>query len=58
MSVSEEHQAPMRRAIEVARGNPKAPFGAVLVDRFTGRVIAEGLNRSHESPSSHGETGP
>jgi tRNA(Arg) A34 adenosine deaminase TadA len=36
----------MRWAIEVARGNPDAPFGAVIVDRETGEVLAEGLNRA------------
>lgn len=39
-----------RRAIEVARGNPEAPFGAVIVDRETGRVFAEGLNRAETNP--------
>jgi hypothetical protein len=47
----------MRRAIEVARGNPDAPFGAVIVDGETGEVIAEGLNRGEENPVWHGEIG-
>lgn len=45
----------MRRAIEIARGNPEAPFGAVLIHRQTGEVVAEGLNRWRENPTWHGE---
>lgn len=45
----------MRRAIEVAMRNPKYPFGAVLVDRESGKVVAEGVNNSNESPMLHGE---
>ena len=45
----------MRRAIEVARQNPAAPFGALLVDVETGRVMAEGVNRGGENPNWHGE---
>jgi tRNA(Arg) A34 adenosine deaminase TadA len=47
----------MRRAIEVARGNPDAPFGAVIVERETGEVVAEGLNRAEKNPVWHGEIG-
>jgi tRNA(Arg) A34 adenosine deaminase TadA len=46
----------MRRAIEVARGNPGAPFGCVIADRQTGAVVAEGLNDAERSPVLHGET--
>ncbi|CAN5684545.1 nucleoside deaminase [soil metagenome] len=46
----------MRRAIEIAHGNPKAPFGCVIVDRDTGEVVAEGLNDADKSPILHGET--
>jgi tRNA(Arg) A34 adenosine deaminase TadA len=45
----------MRRAIEVARGNPACPFGAVLVDAHTVQVVCEGLNRTQASPIRHGE---
>jgi tRNA(Arg) A34 adenosine deaminase TadA len=38
------HDDFMRRAIELAKGNPKAPFGTVIVDRANGQVVAEGLN--------------
>ena len=51
-----DHERYMRRAIEVARGNPDAPFGAVIVDRETGEVLAEGLNRAETNPIWHGET--
>lgn len=51
----ERHEHFMRRAILVARANPPAPFGAVLVDRESEVVVAEGVNRTRESPTWHGE---
>ena len=49
------HEDYMRRAIEIARQNPDAPFGTVLVDDRSGEIVAEGLNRSHDNPVLHGE---
>jgi len=49
------HEDFMRRAVEIAKGNPKAPFGTVVVDRASGQVVAEGLNRGQENPIWHGE---
>ena len=49
------HEDLMRRAIEIAKGNPRAPFGTVIVDRADGRIVAEGLNRAEENPIWHGE---
>lgn len=49
------HEEYMRRAIEIARGNPEAPFGALLVDRQTGQVVSEGMNRWQANPTWHGE---
>lgn len=49
------HERYMRRAIELARNNPKAPFGALVVDEAKGAVMAEGWNRSAENPTWHGE---
>ncbi|QIN80848.1 nucleoside deaminase [Rubrobacter marinus] len=46
----------MRRALEIARGNPDAPFGCVIADGETGEVLAEGLNDAETSPVLHGET--
>lgn len=51
-----DHERYMRRAIEVARGNPEAPFGCVIVDGETGEVVAEGLNDAQSNPILHGET--
>ena len=51
-----DHERHMSRAIEIARGNPGAPFGCVIVDRGTGEVVAEGLNDAEASPLLHGET--
>jgi tRNA(Arg) A34 adenosine deaminase TadA len=45
----------MRRAIEIARHNPGAPFGCVIADE-NGDVLAEGLNDAERSPILHGET--
>jgi tRNA(adenine34) deaminase len=45
----------MRRAIEVARGNPDAPFGTVISDPESGEVLAEGLNKAERIPILHGE---
>ncbi len=45
----------MRRAIEVARRNPDAPFGAVIVDDDSGQPLAEGLNEGEKNPVWHGE---
>ena len=45
----------MRRAIELAANSPALPFGAVVVDRRTGAVVAEGWNRAEDSPVLHGE---
>lgn len=50
-----EHEEYMRRAVEVARGNPRAPFGTILVDVEENRQVAAGINRSTENPILHGE---
>ncbi|MEM9916201.1 MAG: nucleoside deaminase [Planctomycetota bacterium] len=49
------HEHHMQRAIDVARGNPAAPFGAVLIDPDTGEELAVGLNDSKRDPTLHGE---
>ena len=43
-----DHEKYMRRAIEVARKVPRRPFASLLVDRSTGEIFAEGLNRTAE----------
>jgi len=53
--MSSMHEQYMRRAIEIALRDPAAPFGALLVGRETGQVLAEGLNRWRENPTWHGE---
>ncbi len=45
----------MQDAVEAACRNPKAPFGAVLVDRRTGLVVASGVNDSTTDPTFHAE---
>ncbi len=49
------HERHMRRAIEIARTNPDAPFGCVVADRETGEILAEGLNQAEKNPILHGE---
>ena len=51
-----DHERHMRRAIEIARGNPDAPFGCVIANGETGEILAEGLNDAEKSPILHGET--
>ena len=34
---------------------PDVPFGALIVDRRTGEVVAEGWNKSSTNPTWHGE---
>jgi tRNA(adenine34) deaminase len=51
-----DHERYMRRAVEIARGNPDAPFGCVIVDEKIGEVVAEGLNDAQRNPVLHGET--
>jgi len=55
MQSSREHITYMNRAIDLGRANSQAPFGAVLVDRATGTVVAGGVNDSSRNPTLHGE---
>jgi len=50
-----DHERYMRRAIALAGHAPDRPFGAVIVDRDTGEVVAEGWNKSDDNPTLHGE---
>lgn len=50
-----DHETYMRRAIELAGNVPKLPFGAVIADKGSGEVLAEGWNRSSMNPIWHGE---
>jgi tRNA(adenine34) deaminase len=49
------HDHFMRRAIDVAQRNRDAPFGAILVDRDIGEILAEGVNDARRNPILHGE---
>lgn len=51
----DDHLYFMRRAIELAGNVPDLPFGALIVSRSTGKILAEGWNRSSENPTWHGE---
>ena len=52
---STSHDDYMRQAIAMAQKVPKFPFGAVIIRRTTGAIIAKGFNRSSENPTFHGE---
>lgn len=47
----------MRRALELAQGQPRAPFGAVIVNITTQppMIVAEGVNAAGNDPTKHGE---
>ena len=49
------HDHWMHAAIEVARANPRAPFGAIVVDAARGEIIARGVNAAQTDPTAHGE---
>ncbi|MDP3331101.1 MAG: nucleoside deaminase, partial [Methylococcaceae bacterium] len=49
------HEQYMRRAIELALQAPDLPFGAVIVNRNSGEIVAEGFNQSAINPIFHGE---
>lgn len=49
------HEYFMRKAIELALRAPQFPFGAVIVRRETGDIVAEGFNQSALNPTFHGE---
>ena len=49
------HEDYMRKAIAMALNVPELPFGAVIVNRATGEIMAEGYNQSALNPTFHGE---
>lgn len=50
-----EHEIYMQCAIDLAANVPEYPFGALIVDRASGRVVSEGWNKSSMNPTFHGE---
>jgi tRNA(Arg) A34 adenosine deaminase TadA len=50
-----DHDLYMQRAIELAANVPDFPFGALIVNRDNGKVLAEGWNKSSINPTFHGE---
>jgi tRNA(Arg) A34 adenosine deaminase TadA len=50
-----DHEHYMRRTIELAANVPDCPFAAVIVDRSSGQIVAEGWNKSSVNPTWHGE---
>lgn len=50
-----DHERFMRLAIEQAMKVPKCPFGSVIVNIKTNKVVAEGWVRIEKNPIWHGE---
>ena len=50
-----DHEFFMRRAIELALNVPNLPFGALIVNRDTDEILAEGWNKTNINPTWHGE---
>ncbi len=50
-----DHEFFMRRAIELALNVPNVPFGALIVNRDTNEILAEGWNKTSINPTWHGE---
>jgi len=50
-----DHEFFMRRAIELAMNVPQVPFGALIVNRDTREIVAEGWNKTNINPTWHGE---
>ena len=50
-----DHERYMRRAIALTANVPGLPFGAVIVNRGSGVIVAEGWNKSSTNPTWHGE---
>lgn len=55
MHCMNDHEHYMRRAIELAANVPDFPFGALIVHRDSGEILAEGWNKSSTNPTFHGE---
>lgn len=49
------HDGYMRHAIGLAANAPELPFGAVIVHRRSGEIVAEGWNKAEINPTWHGE---
>ena len=49
-----DHKHYMRRAIELAASVPDRPFAAVIVERSSGQIVAEGWNKSSINPTCQG----
>jgi len=50
-----DHARYMRRAMALTASVPDLPFGAVIVNRANGKIVAEGWNKSSINPTWHGE---
>lgn len=50
-----DHERYMRLAIEQANKVPACPFGSVVVNAKSGKVVAEGWVRAEKNPIWHGE---
>jgi tRNA(adenine34) deaminase len=51
-----QYEPHMRRAIELAKSRPHAPFAAVMVDHLSGAIVAEARDDSATGPTLHDVT--
>jgi hypothetical protein len=49
-----DHKHYMRRVIALAASVPDRPFAAVIVERSSGQIVAEGWNKSSINPMCQG----
>ncbi|WP_284332666.1 nucleoside deaminase [Dyella flagellata] len=49
------HERCMQLAVEQAMKNPTHPFGAVIVEHPSGKVLAQAVNNTVNNPMFHGE---
>lgn len=49
------HESAMRVAMQEGRQNESYPFGAVIVDANTSKILAKGVNAASSNPTLHGE---
>jgi len=54
-NAQKKHEKFMKLAIREALKNPMYPFGAVIINKKSGKVLGRGVNTSSKNPTFHGE---
>jgi len=50
-----QHELGMRAAIAIAAQNASYPFGAAITNSKSGKILAQGVNKTFSNPVLHGE---